>query len=195
MHYLSRKMSDNVVFSSLGITTLGSKKQSKSGLQDGGTSTAESPAKGTPQKESPKQRGGGKKGCSGPPPFNINALQNGGQISRLTLGALPDTMRRQLQNARKYRRYLEELCVVAHGGVNATQAHLIDECATAEIHARVCQWLLRTRISKMKSGDIIKCSEQILKSKTIRNKALMALKVDAPPEQLSLQDYIVEAGH
>ncbi len=33
----------------------------------------------------------------------------------------------------------------------------------------------------MKSSDIIKASEQILRSKTVRNKALMQLKIDAPP--------------
>ena len=71
--------------------------------------------------------------------------------------------------------------LTVHGEVNATHAHLIDECATAEIHARVCQWLLRSRLSKMKASDIIKCSEQILRSKTVRNKALMQLKIDAPP--------------
>jgi len=128
-----------------------------------------------------KQNSGGKKGRSGPPLANLNAAKTGGGITRLTLGELPNTMRRQLQNARKYRRFVEGLVVEAHGGVSATQAHLIDEAAAAEVHASVCRWLMRTRLEKMSVADIARCSEQILKSKTIRNKAIERLKLDAPP--------------
>lgn len=117
----------------------------------------------------------------GPPLANINASANGSRISRLTLGELPNKMRRQLQNARKYRRYLESLCVDAHGEVNATHAHLIDEAAAAEVHASICRWLLRQRLEKMSTSDITRCSEQIMKAKTVRNKAIERLKLNAPP--------------
>lgn len=123
----------------------------------------------------------GKKGKSGPPLANINASKNGTRLTRLTLGELPQTMRRQLQNARKYRRYLESCCLEAHSQVNDTQAHLIDEATTAEVHASVCRWLLRTRLETMKASDICRCSEQILKSKTTRNKAVERLKLNEPP--------------
>jgi hypothetical protein len=123
----------------------------------------------------------GIKGRSGPPPANINASKNGTRISRLTLGELPNTMRRQLQSARKYRRYLEQLTVDAHGEVNATQAHLIDEATAAEVHAAVCRWLLRTRLDTMKAADIARCSEQIMKAKTTRNRAIERLNLNAPP--------------
>ena len=125
----------------------------------------------------------GVKGRSGPPTANLNASKNGTTISRLTLGELPSTMRRQLQSARKYRRYLEDLTVAVHGEVNATQAHLIDEATTAEVHASVCRWLLRTRLDTMKPGDIAKCSEQILKAKTVRNRAVERLQLNAPPPE------------
>ena len=130
----------------------------------------------------------GKLGRSGPALNNLNATRNGVRISRLTLGELPTTMRRQLQSVRKYRRELEKLVFDTHGEVNATHAHLIDEACAAETHANVCRWLLRTRLEPkgkdqqaMSTSDVAKCSEQILKAKTIRNKAIERLNLDAPP--------------
>jgi hypothetical protein len=88
-------------------------------------------------------------------------------------------MRRQLQSARKYRRELEALVAQAKGGiVNATDAHLVNEAVTAEIHATVCRWLLRTRLDKMSVSDVAKCSGEILKAKTIRNRAVERLGLD-----------------
>jgi hypothetical protein len=121
------------------------------------------------------------KGKRGPPQFSINGAKTGANISRLTLGELPNTMRRQLQNARKYRRFLEDLVVDVRGEVNVTDAHLIDEAAKAEIHASVCRHLMRKRQDKMSVSDIARCSEQILKATTARNKAVMQLKLNAPP--------------
>jgi hypothetical protein len=109
---------------------------------------------------------------------NLNTARNGTSITRLTLGELPLTMRRQTQNARKYRRGLEALVVEAKGKVNTTDAHLIDEATTAEVHAAVCRWLLRTRLKDMSVSDVAKCSEQILKAKTARNRAVERLGLD-----------------
>ena len=74
----------------------------------------------------------GKPGRSGPPKGSINAIKHGGSLTRLTLGELPLTMRRQTQQARKYRRGLEALVMDAKKEVNATDAHLIDEAASAK---------------------------------------------------------------
>jgi hypothetical protein len=93
-------------------------------------------------------------------------------------------MRRQLQSARKYRRALEEQVMEAKGEVNTTDAHLINEAVTAEVHASVCRWLLRTRLEKMTVADVTRCSEQILKSRTIRNKAVERLELDRDPDAL-----------
>ena len=82
------------------ITTISSKIAPKKPLRDTGTPTAQAPIPDTPTNGTPKRDSGGKKGRSGPPAFNINATKNGVTISRLTLGELPNTMRRQLQNAR-----------------------------------------------------------------------------------------------
>jgi hypothetical protein len=120
----------------------------------------------------------GKPGRSGPKQANLNATKNGTALTRLTLGELPQTMRRQTQAARKYRRELEQLVMDAKGEVNATDAHLIDEATTAEVHASVCRWLLRTRLEKMSVSDVARCSEQIVKAKTSRNRAVERLGLD-----------------
>jgi len=119
-------------------------------------------------------------------------MKNGGSttITRLTLGELPATMRRQTKAARAYRRDLEKLCQEAHGEVNATHAHLIDEAAGAEVHASVCRWLLRTRLDKMSVADIARCSEQIMKARVLRNRAVERLSLNVPPEPVDLKTYI-----
>lgn len=40
------------------------------------------------------------------PQANLNAARNGGRLTRLTLGNLPVTMRKQMTQARQYRRAL-----------------------------------------------------------------------------------------
>lgn len=101
------------------------------------------------------------------------------EITRLSLGTLPQTMRRHTQRIRKYRRALEAAVIEAKGGVSTLDSHLIDEAATSEMHSAVCLWLLRSRLDKMTPSDITRCSEQILKSRRARNKAVAALKIDA----------------
>lgn len=130
----------------------------------------------------------GKPGRSGPKKANLNSTRNGTGISRLTLGELPQTMRRQTQQARKYRRQLEAVTVDAKGSISTTDAHLIDEAAAAEVHASVCRWLLRTRLDKMTVSDVARCSEQIVKAKTIRNRAVERLGLDTPPTPWSVLD-------
>ena len=69
----------------------------------------------------------------------------------------------------------------AKGEVDALDAHLIDEASAAEVHASVCRWLLRTRLEKMTVSDVARCSEMIVKAKTMRNRAVERLDLDAPP--------------
>lgn len=121
---------------------------------------------------------GGKREGSGGKPGNLNAVKNGTRLTRLILGELPANMHRQIVQARAYRRMLEDLVMTRHGEVNATKAHLIDEATQAEVHASVCRWLLRSRIETMSTSDIARCSEQVLKAKTIRNKAVERLELD-----------------
>ena len=137
----------------------------------------------------------GKPGRSGPKAANLNSTRNGTSISRLTLGELPTTMRRQTQQARKYRRTLESLVLGAKGEVSATDTHLIDEAATAEVHASVCRWLLRTRLEKMTVSDVARCSEQIVKAKAARNRAVERLGLDMAEKPWDVLDVTAEEPH
>jgi hypothetical protein len=123
----------------------------------------------------------GKKGVSGAPKSNLNSTRNGSKLSRLVLGDLPSGMHRQLQVIRKYRRTLEDSVIEIKGFISLGDAHLINEAATGEQHGAICRWLLRNRLGSMSVSDITKCSEQILKSKTVRNRAVKELKLDAEP--------------
>lgn len=111
------------------------------------------------------------------PNNTLNAMKTGTRF-RLTIGELPKVMKRQVANVRKYRRELEALVAEANGGtVDAHAAHLIDEACQAETHSAICRWLLRTRLDTMSVSDITRCSEQILKAKTARNKAVERLGI------------------
>jgi hypothetical protein len=114
------------------------------------------------------------------PKGNLNAARNGTRL-RLPIGELPVTMRRQTQAARKYRRQLEARVREEKGPISASDAHLINEAATAEIHASVCLWLLRTKLDGMTVADVVKCSGEILKARTARNRAVAALDLDRDP--------------
>ena len=108
----------------------------------------------------------------------MNAARNGSKLNRLVLGDLPKTMHRQLQVIRKYRRRLEAAVMESKGEVNLTDSHLINEAATAEQHACICRWLMRTKLDTMTVSDITKCSSEILKAKTVRNRAVERLQID-----------------
>lgn len=108
----------------------------------------------------------------------IRRMSHGGTISRLTIGQLPDVMKRQLATSRKYRRELEALVVEVKGSVNLTDAHWLDEAVGAETHCAVCRWLLRERITTMSAETILMCSREILKAKNARNKAFERLGLD-----------------
>ena len=78
------------------------------------------------------------------------------------------------------------------GQVNITDAHLIDEAAQAEVHSSVCRWILREKLATMTPSDIARCSEQILKAKTARNKAVERLQLNIQPEPVDLSTYLID---
>ena len=111
-------------------------------------------------------------------PANLGVPRRSGtNTTRLVLGELPKSMCRQTQNGRRYRRMLEEAITELRGEVNLTDAHLVDEASQAEMHAGLCRWLMRNKLDTMSVADIRACSEQILKAKTARNKAVERLKL------------------
>lgn len=114
---------------------------------------------------------------------NMNGIKTGARLplTRLIMGDLPPKMRRAQAGARAYRRSLEALVLAARGEVNASDAHLVDAATGAEVHASICRWLLRTRLETMSVADIARCSEQIVKAREARNRAVAALKLDDKP--------------
>lgn len=109
---------------------------------------------------------------------NLNALKNGMRITRLVIGELPSKLNSVKIQTRKYRNGLEASVIEIKGGINVVDAHLVDTAATAMLHAGVCRWLLRDRIEKMQSADILKCSAELLRSKEVRDKSVRLLKLD-----------------
>ena len=101
-----------------------------------------------------------------------------GRLARLTLGQLPSRMRRQIAQARKYRRELEQVVLDTKGQISPYDAHLIDQAATAEVHAAVCRWLLRERIDDMTNKEILDVSKSMLWAKGVRNAAVKELGID-----------------
>ena len=70
------------------------------------------------------------------------------------------------------------------------EAHLIDTASAATIAAGISRWLLRNRINEMKVADIRGCGDSILKAKQIRDSAVKALALNAPPEPITLDTYL-----
>jgi len=107
------------------------------------------------------------------------------RIERLAIGNYPAGMRRLLSDGRAYRRSLETIVENQKGIITTLDAHLIDEAVACEMHAGVCRWLLREKLSKMSPGDIASCSEKIVKVKTARNKAIKQLGLDEEPDVIA----------
>lgn len=125
-------------------------------------------------------------------PQALRRMRNASKIHRLTIGVLPDVMKRQLATARAYRRELEQMVLDAKGEVSLIDAHYIDEAANAEVHGSICRWLLRQRWEKMSVQDVLTCSKELLKSKSVRNTAVERLQLDR--QQPNLIDALYSVG-
>jgi hypothetical protein len=143
----------------------------------------------------PRKRGGGKKGRSGVPKGNFNALRRGGRINykRLVVGELPQKMVSIKREAQKYRRGLEAEVLNIKGDISFMDAHAIDTASAATIAAGISRWLLRNRIETMTIADIRGCGMDILKAKQKRDTAVASLGLDIPPEPVSLDAYVTDA--
>jgi hypothetical protein len=117
----------------------------------------------------------------GAPTNNKNALRTGSTM-RLQLGQLPKELARPNRQARHYRCALESLVVEQHGTITATAAHHIQAAATCELTRLVRLYLIRRQGEALdvKSWNILLTG--IERSVSDRNKAVAALKLDAPPD-------------
>lgn len=134
----------------------------------------------------------GVKGKSGPATGNLNGMKNGTSLarSRLVIGNLPKKLLSVRREGRAYRRLIESEVLAARGRITATDSHHIDTASAATVHAGICRWLLREKLSEMSTGDILACSKQIVQAKQARDLAIKALGLDAKPEPICLDDYI-----
>ena len=66
-----------------------------------------------------------------------------------------------------------------HGEVSITDAHAINTATAATVHAGICRWLLREKIEKMTTADVLACSRELLRSKETRDRAVRLLDLDA----------------
>lgn len=117
-----------------------------------------------------------------PPNGNLNRARNGQYLRRLNVGELPAELRAVKREGRRYRRELEAETLRQCGEITTTAAHAIDTAAAATIHAGVCRWLLRQRLDKMTTADILNCSREITKAKQARDAAVKSLGLDKPAD-------------
>ena len=112
----------------------------------------------------------------------LSALRNGSKlkIARLTVGDLPKALHGCMRRGREYRNLLERACAEVHGGVDFTQAHAIDEASGWELHVAVLRWLLRNRLDKMSSADLIVCSKEMAKARRSRNEVVERMGLKPP---------------
>ncbi len=114
------------------------------------------------------------------PKGNINAMKNATRstVRRLVVGEFPKQLNHVKIEGRKYRLALENAVLDAHGEVTITACHLIDTASSATVHAGICRWLLRQKISTMSTADILACSREMLRAKQARDIAVRQLKLD-----------------
>lgn len=118
----------------------------------------------------------------GPPIGNFNALRNGSRSVRPPLPVLPRCLRRQEENCRKFRRELEAAVIAVRGQISLKDALLINEACVGELHSSVCAHCLRSKFDELSVADQIKCSEGIVRGKTMRNRAYEKLGLDTSEE-------------
>lgn len=120
-----------------------------------------------------KPRFCGKKGRSGPPEGNRNAMRHG-----LKAGQLPKDAKYIEHRLNAFRRQLEDVVIANRGEVSLTDAAAIQTCLRWERHAYLAQrWLVKAGDS-LKPTERLQFSREIARASTERDKALAALKLD-----------------
>lgn len=121
----------------------------------------------------------------GAPANNANALRHGlhadpaRQFVRLTLGALPRSLRRAESDAYEYRQRLEEAVSDAHGEISLTMAHAIDSAVRHFRHGQAALAWLRKHGEEMDHATRLAYSKSIAESADKRDKCIDRLKLDA----------------
>lgn len=127
----------------------------------------------------------GKKGRSGPPRENRNAMRHG-----LLAGKMPADCKYIECRLNKFRRTLEDAIIETKGEVNILDAAAIQTALKWERHGALALRWLRLENKNMKPAERLTFSREIAMASTQRDKALWLLKLDAKPEPLALSAYI-----
>ena len=106
---------------------------------------------------------------------------NGLTYRRLVVGELPKKMLAVKREALVYRRALEAEVLAVKGDISFVDAHLIDSASAATMAAGICRWRMRHKLDEMAGKDIEQSAMNILKAKGVRDTAIKALDLDAPP--------------
>lgn len=129
----------------------------------------------------------GKKGRSGPPKDNRNAMRHGLKAGKLPKGAAYIEVR-----LNTFRRILEDEVIDAKGEVSLGDAAAIQTCLRWERHAMLAQRWLRIEGANLGVSDLLKFSEAIARASDARDRALRLLDLGREPEPLDLKTYIVQ---
>ena len=125
----------------------------------------------------PRDRNGvpicGKKGRSGPPVANRNALRHG-----LKSGKMPAEMKYLEPRINRLRVSLENAIVAIRGEVTTPEAGLIQTCMRWEAHACKAHHWLRVHYNELKPLEKLQFSREIAKGSTERDKSIKELCID-----------------
>ena len=127
----------------------------------------------------------GKPGKSGPKAGNTNAIRHGLKGSKL-----PTECKYIEHGVNALRRQLETALMDLRGEVTIVDAAHVNTACKWERHSRLAAHWLRRQTGKLSPTDVLKFSEAIARASDNRDRAIVALGLDAPPKPLDLHTYL-----
>ena len=132
----------------------------------------------------------GKKGRSGPPKGSRNALRHG-----LKCGKCPADAQYIEHQVNALRRQLEDNVLAQHGEVTLSHASIIQTCCKWERHGALALRWLRLKVDELRPSELLQFSREIARASTERDRAIVALDLDAQPETIDLAGYLASGGN
>jgi len=147
------------------------------------TETPDSPRDDAAKGETPKGRGGGKKGRSGPPRGNDNAARH-----YLRAGKLPPHLQYAEHRSNSLRRHLEEAVAKVKGEVSMIDAAAINSAVKWERHGILVQHYIRHKEEELTVDQLVRFSAEIAKASDNRDKNLRTLGLDVETKPFYIMD-------
>ena len=138
------------------------------------------PANEKRPKQAPKPKYGplsnfkGRKGKSGAPKGNTNAIRHGMRGSKL-----PDGCKYIEGRVNALRRMVEQALIAQKGEIGIVEAAAVNSILKWERHGLLAAHWLRHEADKLSASDRLKFSEAIAKASDNRDKAIRSLNLDA----------------